>query len=40
MQRWKIERIYLNHGNPAVIGNGVYRTSLIDATVDYLRLMA
>jgi len=39
MKRWNIERIYPNHGNPAVIANGGYRTTLIDATVDYLHRM-
>jgi len=37
MKGWNIDRIFPNHGNPAVIGNGGYRTTLIDATVDYLR---
>lgn len=36
MKRWPIERIYPNHGNPAVIATGGYATTLIDATVDYL----
>ena len=39
MKRWDISRIFPNHGNPAVIGNGGYRTTLIDATVDYLHRM-
>jgi cyclase len=39
MKGWNIDRIFPNHGNPAVIGNGGYRTTLIDATVDYLRRM-
>ncbi len=39
MQRWDIDRIFPNHGNPAVIANGGYRTTLIDATVDYLHRM-
>ncbi len=39
MKRWNISRIFPNHGNPAVIGNGGYRTTLIDATVDYLHRM-
>jgi len=39
MKRWNINRIYPNHGNPAVISNGGYRTTLIDATVDYLHRM-
>ena len=39
MKRWNIDRIFPNHGNPAVIANGGYRTTLIDATLDYLRRM-
>jgi cyclase len=39
MKRWNIDRIFPNHGNPAVIAKGGYRTTLIDATVDYLRRM-
>jgi cyclase len=39
MQQWNIDRIYPNHGNPSVIANGGYRTTLIDATMDYLRRM-
>jgi glyoxylase-like metal-dependent hydrolase (beta-lactamase superfamily II) len=39
MKHWNIDRIYPNHGNPAVIENGGYRTTLIDATQDYLRRM-
>jgi glyoxylase-like metal-dependent hydrolase (beta-lactamase superfamily II) len=39
LQRWNIDRIFPNHGNPAVIANGGYRTTLIDATVDYLHRM-
>ena len=39
MKNWNIDRIYPNHGNPAVIANGGYRTTLIDATLDYLRRM-
>ena len=39
MKNWNIDRIYPNHGNPAVIANGGYRTTLIDATLDYLRQM-
>jgi hypothetical protein len=39
MKLWNIDRIFPNHGNPAVIANGGYRTSLIDATLDYLRRM-
>ena len=39
MKQWKIDRIYPNHGNPDVIANGGYTTTLIDATRDYLRQM-
>lgn len=39
MKHWHIDRIYPNHGNPGVIASGGYRTTLIDATMDYLRLM-
>jgi cyclase len=39
MKQWDIDRIFPNHGNPAVIANGGYRTTLIDATMDYLRRM-
>jgi cyclase len=39
MKRWNIDRIFPNHGNPAVIANGGYRPTLIDATLDYLRRM-
>jgi glyoxylase-like metal-dependent hydrolase (beta-lactamase superfamily II) len=39
MKLWNIDRIFPNHGNPAVIANGGYRTSLIDATLDYLHRM-
>ena len=39
MKRWNIDRILPNHGNPAVIASGGYRTTLIDATVDYLHRM-
>jgi cyclase len=39
MKHWDIERIYPNHGNPSVIASGGYRTTLIDATLDYLRRM-
>jgi cyclase len=34
---WNIERIFPNHGNPAVIAHGGYPKTLIDATSDYLR---
>ncbi len=36
MKQWNIDRIYPNHGNPDVIANGGYKTTLIDATQDYL----
>jgi len=39
MKQWDIDRIFPNHGNPAVIANGGYQTTLIDATLDYLRRM-
>jgi cyclase len=39
MKQWNIDRIFPNHGNPAVIATGGYRTTLIDATLDYLRRM-
>jgi glyoxylase-like metal-dependent hydrolase (beta-lactamase superfamily II) len=39
MKQWDIARIFPNHGNPAVIAAGGYRTTLIDATQDYLRRM-
>jgi cyclase len=39
MKRWNIDGIFPNHGDPAVIANGGYRTTLIDATLDYLRRM-
>lgn len=39
MKHWKIDRIFPNHGNPTVIANGGYQTTLIDATLDYLRRM-
>jgi glyoxylase-like metal-dependent hydrolase (beta-lactamase superfamily II) len=37
LQQWEIHRIHPNHGDPAVIANGGYGTTLIDATLDYLR---
>jgi glyoxylase-like metal-dependent hydrolase (beta-lactamase superfamily II) len=36
MRRWNIDRIFPDHGNPAVIADGGYHTTFIDATVDYL----
>jgi cyclase len=37
LKQWNIDRIFPNHGNPDVISNGGYRTTLIDATLNYLR---
>jgi len=37
LKEWNIDRIFPNHGNPEVIANGGYTTTLIDATLDYLR---
>lgn len=37
LKQWDIDRIFPNHGNPDVISNGGYRTTLIDATLIYLR---
>ena len=37
LKDWKIDRILPNHGNPEVIAHGGYQTTLIDATLDYLR---
>lgn len=39
MKQWDIDRIFPNHGNPAVIADGGYPTTLIDATLDYLHRM-
>ncbi len=39
LKGWNIDRILPNHGNPDVIAGGGYRTTLIDATQDYLRRM-
>jgi cyclase len=39
MRRWNIDRIFPNHGSPAIIANGGYRTTLIDATLNYLQRM-
>jgi cyclase len=36
LRQWNIARIYPNHGNPDVIAHGGYRTTLIDATLEYL----
>lgn len=37
LKEWNIDRIFPNHGNPDVISHGGYQTTLIDATLDYLR---
>jgi cyclase len=37
LKHWNIDRIFPNHGNPDVISQGGYGTTLIDATMDYLR---
>lgn len=37
LKAWNIARIFPNHGNPDVIAHGGYPTTLIDATLDYLR---
>ena len=37
LQRWDIDRILPNHGNPDVIAHGGYQKTLIDATLSYLR---
>ena len=37
LKQWNIDRIFPNHGNPEVIAHGGYRTTLIDATLHYLR---
>src|ERR1700733_3163325 len=37
LKQWDIARIFPNHGNPDVISHGGYQTTLIDATLDYLR---
>lgn len=37
LKHWNIDRIFPNHGNPEVISQGGYGTTLIDATMDYLR---
>ena len=37
LKHWNIDRIFPNHGNPNVISHGGYGTTLIDATMDYLR---
>lgn len=40
MWGWEIERIFPNHGDPAVIENGGYRKTLIRAGQQYLRTLA
>jgi cyclase len=37
LKQWDIDRIFPNHGNPEVIAHGGYRSTLIDATLSYLR---
>ncbi len=37
LQRWPIDRIFPNHGDPDVISAGGYPKSLIEATLNYLR---
>ena len=37
MKQWNVDRIFPNHGSPDVISHGGYQTTLIDATLDYLR---
>jgi cyclase len=37
LKKWNIDRIFPNHGDPDVISQGGYATTLIDATTDYLR---
>jgi cyclase len=37
LKQWDIDRIFPNHGNPDVISHGGYQTTLIDATLGYLR---
>lgn len=39
MKRWDIAKILPNHGDPAVIANGGFGPSLIDATVAYVTRM-
>ncbi len=40
MKQWSIGQIFPNHGNPDVISHGGYQTTLIDATMHYLRELA
>jgi len=37
LKQWDIDRIFPNHGNPDIIAHGGYQTTLIDATLSYLR---
>jgi cyclase len=37
LKEWNVERIFPNHGDPEVISRSGYQTTLIDATLDYLR---
>lgn len=37
LKEWNIDRIFPNHGNPDVIAHGGYQSTLIDATLSYLR---
>jgi glyoxylase-like metal-dependent hydrolase (beta-lactamase superfamily II) len=37
LDRWPIDRIYPNHGNPDVISHGGYQKTLIEATLNYMR---
>jgi glyoxylase-like metal-dependent hydrolase (beta-lactamase superfamily II) len=37
LKQWNIDRILPNHGNPEVISHGGYQSTLIDATLSYLR---
>ena len=37
LKQWDVDRILPNHGDPDVISRGGYGTTLIDATLDYVR---
>jgi len=39
LNTWGIARIYPNHGDPNIIAEGGYKTTLIDATLDYIKKM-
>jgi cyclase len=39
MRTWKFDKIYPNHGDPAVIMSTGYSKSIIDATTNYITLM-